>query len=224
MQSNPSLTSTMPEAKVASINVSGELKELPFAGQLVTTGFFKSSVAGAVFARRLGLEGDAQADLTVHGGLDKAVYFYPREHYRDWEEMLGSGPLTPGSFGENVTSDGWLETDLNIGDVLGIGTAILQVVQPRAPCYKLQIRFERSDMTKLFFQHGRPGWYAAVLQEGSFRAGDEMIMMERATESVSIDDVWKASFHTGLGQETLDRVRKLRVLPDFWKERVVGRG
>ena len=201
MQTHVTLKSATTEAMVDSINVSGSLKEVPFAGQLVTTGFFKSAVEGAVFARRLGLEGDAQADLSVHGGVDKAVYFYPREHYAAWEKLLGSGPLTPGSFGENVTSQGWLETDLNIGDIFRIGTATLQVVQPRTPCYKLQIRFQRRDMTALFFRHGKPGWYAAVLEEGSFSAGDEMIMMERAPDSVSVGDIWnfKLSNRSGEG-------------------------
>ena len=224
MQSKATLNSTMPKARVASINVSGELRKLPFAGQLVTTGFFKSAVAGAVFAHKLGLEGDAQADLSVHGGPDKAVYFYPWEHYQAWEDVLSSGPLPSGSFGENVTSDGWRETDLNIGDILTIGTATLQVVQPRTPCYKLQIRFQRSDMTNLFFRHGKPGWYAAVLKEGSFSAGDEMVMKERAVESVSIADVWRFSFQARVAREAIDRVVKLRVLPDFWKERVAGQG
>jgi MOSC domain-containing protein YiiM len=173
MQSHTPLNPATIKTKVESINLSGAIKEVLFAGQLVTTGFFKSAVEGAVFAHRLGLEGDAQADLSVHGDVGKAVYFYPREHYQAWEKLLGSGPLTRGSFGENVTSEGWLETDLNIGDIFRIGTATLQVVQPRTPCYKLQIRFQRPDMTVLFFRHGKPGWYAAVLQEGSFSAGDE---------------------------------------------------
>ncbi len=223
MQSYITSTRAMTKTRVESINVSGPIKEVLFAGQIVATGFFKSAMEGAVFAHRLGLEGDAQADLSVHGGVDKAVYFYPREHYQAWENLLGSGPLAPGSFGENVTAEGWLETDLNIGDVFRIGTAILQVVQPRSPCYKLQIRFQRPDMTALFFRQGKPGWYAAVLEEGSFSAGDEMVMTERAPNSVSIADVWNFSFRTGVSRETVVRVMNLEVLPDFWKERIAGR-
>ncbi len=86
----------------------------------MTTGFFKAPVAGGIYARQLGLEGDAQGDLRVHGGPDKAIYFYPQEHYPDWKELLGCGPLPPGSFGENITSKGFIETDSNIGDIIQV--------------------------------------------------------------------------------------------------------
>ena len=207
-------------ATVTSINVSGALRAIPFAGTTVTTGFFKSAVAGAVSARRLGMEGDAQADLSVHGGLDKAIYFYPKEHYAGWEALLGSGPLAPGSFGENVTSEGWLESDLNIGDVLQIGSAILQVVQPRSPCYKLQVRFARPDMTALFFRRGKPGWYASVLKEGAFSAGDRIIRTERAPQNISVADIWRFSVQNELNPELHAHVMGLQVLPDFWKQRI----
>ncbi len=214
------LNHVAPEARVHSINVSGKLRDVPFAGKTVTTGFFKSAVDGAVFAHAMGMDGDAQGDLSVHGGLDKAVYFYPLEHYTMWEELLHSGPLPPGSFGENVTSKGWLETDLFIGDVFQIGTATLQVVQPRSPCYKLQIRFARPDMTALFFRQGKPGWYASVLQEGVFSAGDSIRLVERAQEAVSVADIWQFSARSDVAPETVARVMDLKLLPDFWKERV----
>ncbi len=214
------LSQSSMQTRVHSINLSGELREVQFAGRIVTTGFFKSAVNGAVFARKLGMEGDAQGDLSVHGGLDKAVSFYPREHYAAWEQMLGSGPLPSGSFGENVTSEGWLETDLNIGDVIQIGTATPQVVQPRSPCYKLQMRFRRPDMTALFFRHGKPGWYASVLQEGIFSARDKMLLVDRAPENVSVAEIWQLSVQSEVTPEKVARVMDLRVLPDFWKERV----
>ncbi len=214
------LSQSTTKAKVHSINLSGKLRDVQFAGRTVTTGFFKSAVNGAVFAHKLGMEGDAQGDLSVHGGSDKAVYFYPKEHYAQWEEMLGSGPLTPGSFGENVTSEGWLETDLSIGDVIRVGTATLQVVQPRSPCYKLQIRFKRPDMTALFFHQGKPGWYASVLQEGTFSAGDAMFLLDRAPENISVADVWELSARSEAAPETIARVMNLELLPNFWKERV----
>ncbi len=209
-----------PTAKVHSINVSGELRDVPFAGQIVTTGFFKSAVEGAVFAHKLGLSGDAQGDLSVHGGLDKAVYFYPREHYARWEDLLGSGPLLPGSFGENVTSEGSLEADLCIGDVIQIGSATLQVVQPRSPCYKLQIRFQRPDMTALFFRECKPGWYASVLEEGTISPGAEMMLIDRAPENISIADIWQLSAQSEVAPEMIARVMNLRLLPDFWKARI----
>ena len=164
------MQSELVKPSVHSVNVSGALRKIAFAGHSVKTGFFKSPSGGAVCAHRLGIEGDAQGDRTVHGGPEKAVYSYPFEHYAAWERLLASGPLAPGSFGENITTKGVLEGDLYIGDILQIGTATMQVLQPRSPCYKLQIRFGRPDMTALFFRQAKPGWYASVLQEGSFSA------------------------------------------------------
>lgn len=207
-------------AQVQSINVSGGLREVEFAGQIVTTGFFKSPVSGKICARQLGLEGDAQGDLRVHGGLDKAVYFYPQEHYPDWEKLLGTGPLPPGSFGENITSKGFLETDLNVGDVIRIGTALMQVLQPRSPCYKLQMKFHRPDMVALFVRQGRPGWYASVLQEGTLTASDEIEMVSRASQNISVADIWRYSLQTGLDEKTRRRIIGLDLLPRFWKERI----
>ena len=138
-------------AQVHSINVSGALRSVIFAGQTITTGIFKSAVGGNAHAHKLGIEGDAQGDLSVHGGLDKAVYFYPREYYAAWEKRLGSETLRSGSFGENVTSVGLLETDVHIGDVFRIGSATLQALQPRSPCYKLQIRFWKARHDHPFF-------------------------------------------------------------------------
>jgi MOSC domain-containing protein YiiM len=206
--------------RVCSVNVSGELRSVLFAGHRITTGFFKSPLSGMAHARKLGIEGDFQGDLSVHGGPEKAVYFYAREHYAAWEMLLGSGPLPPGSFGENITSEGLLETDLNIGDVVRIGTSTLQVLQPRSPCYKLQIRFERPDMTALFFHQAKPGWYASVLDEGTFSADDDIVLVDRAPEGITIADIWRYSAQAEVDRTTVERVRSLKLLPDFWKNRI----
>ena len=206
--------------RVHSVNVSGALRSVSYAGRWVTTGFFKTALHGVAYAHRLGLKGDAQADLSVHGGPDKAVYFYPREHYAIWERLLGTGPLPPGSFGENITSEGLLEGDLNIGDILQIGTATLQVRQPRSPCYKLQIRFGRSDMTALFFQQAKPGWYASVIQEGTFATANEILLHYRAPESVTVADVWRYSAQQVADSATRQRIGNIELLPDFWKSRI----
>ena len=206
--------------RVHAVNVSGPLRNVSFAGQSVTTGFFKSPRNGAVYVRRLGIDGDAQGDQTVHGGPEKAVYFYALEHYAAWEMLLGSGPLSPGSFGENITSEGLLEAELNIGDILQIGTATLQVVQPRSPCYKLQIRFKRSDMAALFFRQAKPGWYASILQEGSFSAQDDIVLLNRAPEAITVADIWRYSAAQAPDRSTAERIRKLEILPDFWKDRI----
>jgi MOSC domain-containing protein YiiM len=206
--------------KVYSVNVSGALQSVFFAGHRITTGFFKKPRSGVASAHKLGIEGDAQADLSVHGGPEKAVYFYAWEHYAEWEMLLGSGPLPPGSFGENITSQGILEADIHIGDVLRIGTAILQVLQPRSPCYKLQIRFGRPDMTALFFQQAKPGWYASVLKEGTFSAEDKILFLDRAPENISIADIWRYSAQLECDRTTVERVKSLKLLPDFWKDRI----
>ncbi len=207
-------------ARVHSINVSGDLREVEFAGQRISTGIFKAPVIGAIFAGQLGLQGDAQGDLRVHGGLDKAVYFYPHEHYAEWEDLLGMGPLPPGSFGENITSTGLLEADLNVGDVIRIGTAVMQVLQPRSPCYKLQMKFQRPDMVALFVRQGRPGWYASVVREGILTASDKIEMVSRAPQNISVADIWRYSLQTGLDTETRRRIIGLDLLPPFWKERI----
>ncbi len=208
-------------ARVRSINVSGALRTVPYAGTWVTTGFFKSPTNRPVLAHKFGLDGDAQADLSVHGGPEKAVYFYPREHYATWETLLGRGTLPDGSFGENVTSEGLLERDLCIGDILQIGTATLQVLQPRSPCYKLQIRFERPDMTALFFKQAKPGWYASVIKEGSFSTTDLIFLRHRAPENVTVADVWLYSAQLKADRTTLERIAGLELLPAFWKDRIV---
>lgn len=214
MQSKPG------SPRVHSVDVSGPLRTVFVAGRRVTTCFFKTAVHEEVYAQKLGLKGDAQADLSVHGGPEKAVYFYPREHYATWEALLGTGPLPPGSFGENITSEGILEGDLNIGDILQIGTATLQIRQPRSPCYKLQIRFGRSDMTALFFQQDKPGWYASVIQEGTFAAEDEILLRHRASNVFTVADVWLCSTQLNADSATRERIGKIEMLPEFWKHRI----
>src|SRR5690349_3355803 len=126
--------------RILSVNV-GMPREVEVDGQTVTTGIFKEPVAGRVAVRRHNLDGDRQADLTVHGGKDKAVYAYPSEHYDFWKQELPEMNLPFGMFGENLTTTGLFEKEVHIGDTFKVGTAILQVTQPRLPCYKLAIKF-----------------------------------------------------------------------------------
>ena len=214
------MQSMLRSPRVHSVNVSGALRNVLFAGRRVATGFFKSPLHEQAYAHTLGLRGDAQADLSVHGGPEKAVYFYPREHYATWEALLGTGPLPPGSFGENITSEGLLESDLNIGDTLQIGSATLQVRQPRSPCYKLQIRFDGPDTTALFFHQAKPGWYASVPQERTFSAGNPIHLLHRAPEGITVADVWRYNAQMDADLATRERVERLELLPAFWKLRV----
>ncbi len=156
--------------RVLSVNV-GMPREVRWNGSIVLTGIIKDPVAHRIPLRRLNLDGDAQADLTVHGGPDKAVYAYPSEHYPGWEAKLGLS-LPPAAFGENLTTEGLVEDQVHIGDEFRVGTARLVVTQPRMPCYKLGIRFNDPSIVKTFLKAGLPGIYFAVVEEGSVGPGD----------------------------------------------------
>ncbi len=152
----------------------------PLGPEGVASAFVKRPVAGPVHIGTLGLEGDQQADLTVHGGPDKAVYIYPAEHYAAWaaDAPHHTEALTPGGFGENLTISSFDESTIAIGDTLAIGTSLLQVTQPRQPCFKLSLRFGDNTLGKVMLQTGRTGWYTRVLRPGTIRAGDAV---ERAS-------------------------------------------
>ncbi len=158
-------------------------------GQTVLTAIYKSPVTGPVRVGRLNLDGDRQADLTVHGGFQKAVYAYPSEHYPVWERELDSPRFSYGMFGENLTTAGLLEDTVHIGDQYRIGTAILQVTQPRMPCFKLALKFGRPEMVKIFWKSGRSGFYLSVVEEGVLEAGQEVEKVEAGEPPISISEV-----------------------------------
>jgi len=174
--------------KIVSVNV-GLPREVEWKGRRVTTGIFKSPVEGRVRARFLNLDGDRQADLSVHGGRDKAVYAYPEEHYEHWCRELPGVDLPPGSFGENLTTRGLTETQVRIGDSFRIGSALLRVTQPRMPCSKLGMKFARDDMVKRFLESERSGFYLAVVEEGEVAAGDTIELVERVPHEVTVLEV-----------------------------------
>ena len=174
--------------RIVSLNV-GMPREVQVNGRSVRTAIFKYPVEGKVALRGYNLLGDSQADRRVHGGPYKAVYLYPSEHYPYWREQLPSFALSFGGFGENVTSEGLLEDAVCIGDQFRVGSAILQVTQPRMPCYKLAIRFERADMVKRFWQSGRSGIYFSVVKEGEMECGDTIEKIGAGPEKVTVADV-----------------------------------
>ena len=182
-----------PIAQLVSVNV-GLPRSVAWKGRTVHTGIFKEPVTGPVVARRLNLDGDRQADLTVHGGEDKAVYVYPAEHYIPWERELAPIPLPWGSFGENLTTQGLTEDDVWIGERWQVGEAVFVVRQPRQPCYKLGVRFGRDDVLRRFVQSRRTGWYLAVEREGVIAAGDAIVRLHRPGTSLSIADVSELLF------------------------------
>jgi MOSC domain-containing protein YiiM len=171
--------------KVISVNV-GLPREVNWKGRKVLTGIFKEPVEGPVMVAPLNLAGDKQADLTVHGGANKAVYGYPAEHYEYWRTELPEVASCWGHFGENLTTEGLREDTLCVGDRLRVGSALLMVTQPRMPCYKLALRFGRDDMIQRFLASGRSGFYFSVLEPGEVRAGSDIEIVSRdAIESGS---------------------------------------
>ena len=202
--------------QVLSVNV-GKPREVPWNGITISTGIYKRAVAGEVAVRKTNLDGDEQADLTVHGGPYKAVYAYPAEHYGFWRDEFPDMPLTWGYFGENLTTTGLREEDVCIGDTIRIGSATFQVTQPRLPCYKLGIRFGRDDIIKRFLASRRSGFYLSVLEEGSLRSTSEIEIVERNPQKVSIVDV--INLFLGMPQDDAILARAVQVdaLPQDWK-------
>jgi MOSC domain-containing protein YiiM len=193
-------------------------------GQEVTTGIFKLPVAKRLRLRSLNLEGDQQADLSVHGGKDKAVYAYPSEHYPLWKKELPGVDLPWGAFGENFTIAGLLETDVCLGDRFAIGTAQVVVTQPRIPCFKLNLKFGRDDMVKRFLASRRTGFYLRVLREGEVGVGDEIHLAHRDENHVSISDALTLYLHGSDSSELRERALRVKYLSASWREELSGQG
>jgi MOSC domain-containing protein YiiM len=198
-----------------SINV-GLPREILHSGQAITTGIFKLPVAGAVWLGHLNLVGDGQADLRVHGGTDKAVYLYPFEHYAYWAGELGRHDFSHGQFGENFTTKGLLEGEVNIGDIFQISAARVQVTQPRSPCFKLGIRMGDNNFPARFTSANRTGFYLRVLEEGMVKAGDAIDLVERAAGSMSVRDVFRLR-HAGGTRAEYERAARLPGLASSWR-------
>ena len=208
--------------KLISVNV-GRPRIVLWKGTQVSTAIFKSPVEGAIEAKQLNLCGDRQADLSVHGGPYKAVYAYPSEHYPYWRQQLPRPDLPWGAFGENLTTESLFEDSLYIGDQLRIGTALLQVTQPRVPCYKITIRFDRDDMIKRFIESNTSGFYFSVIEEGQLAAGDKIEIAHRDPAKVSVADInhlyyGTARHGTTKAHDLLTRAVNLQALPESWRD------
>jgi len=203
--------------KLLSVNA-GLPREVEWKGKVVRTSIFKAPVQGRVRVATLNLEGDQQSDRSVHGGIDKAVYVYPSEHYQFWREELPSADLGWGAFGENFTTEGLIEETVHIGDRLRVGSAEFVVTQPRMPCFKLGIRFDRPDIVKRFLQSGRAGFYFAVLKEGEVTARDSIELLKRDEHGVTVSDVVNLYRRDATNQDLLRRVSELSSLPKSWRD------
>lgn len=174
---------------------------------------------GPLAVGRLGLEGDEQGDLRVHGGVEKAIHHYPREHYAAWAAELGEHPLLaePGAFGENFSTTGWRESDVCLGDRIRVGSALLEVSQGRMPCWKLNDRFDVAQMALRVQQSGRTGWYYRVLEEGVVQAGERLELVERPHGEWSVARLSAVLFDKHLEPELLRECLALPLVPSWRK-------
>lgn len=202
--------------KILSVNV-GLPREIFHEGRSIHTGIFKVPVEGRVRVGALNLAGDQQADLTVHGGPNKAVYAYPAEHYGYWRKELPGVDFPWGSFGENLTTEGLLEKELNIGDRLCVGSVELIVTEPRLPCYKLGVKFDRDDMVRRFLKSRRTGFYCAVLREGELGAGDTIHLLGCDDNHVSVADITRLYAFDKQDLAGMRRAADLPPLPESWR-------
>jgi MOSC domain-containing protein YiiM len=203
--------------RLVSINV-GRPREIEWRGKMVRTSILKDPVTGPVRVHKLNLAGDEQADLSVHGGVDKAVYTYPSEHYSYWRDQLPEVEFPWGAFGENLTTEGLSERSLQIGDRLSIGSGEFLVTQPRLPCFKLGLRFGRPDMVKRFQRSTRTGFYLAVVQEGLVSPGDPIQVLSQAQSTVTVAEISRLYTADDTEQDLLRRASEAAALPDSWRE------
>jgi len=202
--------------QVISVNV-GRPTDLSVGGRSVPSGIFKAPVHGSVRVRTLNLDGDGQADLTVHGGPDKAVYLYPSEHYPFWQQELGR-QLEWGSLGENLTTAGITEENVYAGDQLQIGGVVLQVTQPRLPCFKLAAKFERDDIIEKFLNSRKTGFYTRVMHEGSLQAGDSILLLQRDPAQLSVQELAGLYFNKQAPRAEIERALSVTALSKSWRE------
>jgi MOSC domain-containing protein YiiM len=207
---------------IVSVNV-GLPREVAWGNEVVRTGIFKQPIDGRVVLRRLNLEGDAQADLSVHGGPDKAVYTYPIEHYAYWREQLPGRELPHGIFGENLTLAGLTEDAVHIGDELRIGTARLVITQPRLPCFKLGIRFGDPTILARFLASNRPGIYLAVLEEGEIGAGDTVERVHEDENRLTVTELFRLMVHDKTNTELMRRALRVRHLAAILRKKFENR-
>jgi len=203
--------------KLISVNVARP-HLMVYKGVTINSGIFKKPVTGRVALRTLNLEGDRQADLSVHGGPNKAVYGYGLEHYEYWRQDLQETNLSWGAFGENFTTDGLREDGLHVGDRFRIGSAVVMVRQPRMPCYKLAAKFQRDDMIERFLRSGRSGFYFSVEQEGEVEVGNNFELILRNHAGITIAEMNLLFYREKYNRDLLQKAVGTAALPEDWRE------
>ena len=208
--------------KLLSVSVSRR-KEVPYKGRTVATGIFKEPVSGRVMLRTLNLDGDQQVDLKGHGGVYKAVCVYTTENYEHWARELGRNDFRPAQFGENFTVEGMLEGDIHVGDVFRIGKALVEVTQPRVPCYRLGIKMGDPQFPRIFLQSSRVGFYLRVLEEGDVGAGDAIELVRKDPEDMSVRDVNHLYYFDPGNLEDCKRATRIKALSPGWRDGFLDR-
>ncbi len=211
--------------KLLSVNVSLP-KEVPYKGKTVRTGIFKEAVQGRVKLRGLNLDGDGQADLVGHGGLYKAVHVYSTENYDFWKRELGGDDFRYGQFGENFTVEGMPEDKVQVGDVFRVGPALVEVTQPRVPCFKLAMKMERPDFLKFFMPSERVGFYFRVLEEGDVGAGDVVERVKVGPEQMSVREMFHLLYFAKQKLEGARKALRIPAMSPGWRgsfEQIVGK-
>lgn len=199
--------------KLVSLNV-GKPREFNWMGKLVRTSIFKNPVTDRRQVSFLNIEGDQQSDLNVHGGINKAVYAYDLSHYDHWKNILHRDDWQHGMFGENLTTSGLNDDEVKIGSVYQIGTAKFQVIQPRFPCFKLNIRFGLPNMTERFMEEQRNGIYFKVVDEGAIQVSDEIKLVESSPYDVTVADYVECYYSKGSNKSILKRLLSFPGLPE----------
>lgn len=207
--------------KISSINISLSTK-IEYQGKIIETGIFKKPIAGPVYVSNTNLVGDQQVDLNNHGGEHKAVYAFSLDHYAHWREVLQTRELRPGSFGENLTISGFDESSLHIGDQLSIGQSIIEVTQPRVPCFKLGIAVRNKNMPRMFVANFATGMYLRVIKEGYIEAGDDVTVVKQGKFQLSVKSLFRSFFDKNC-DESRRIMEKALLIPELspeWKEKL----
>ncbi len=202
--------------RLLSVNVSQPIA-VEIGEQRYHTGIYKSAVAGRLWLGRAQLAGDGQADMENHGGPNRAVYCYPHEHYAYWSKELGRGDFEYGQFGENLTTQGLLENEVCVGDAFRVGEAVIQVTQPRVPCYKLANKLGIPDFAKTFLRANRSGFYARVLEEGSVGAGDVILPEQKDPVGMTVAEVNAALYLDKDDRAAVERALQIEALSPGWR-------
>lgn len=203
--------------KVVSLNV-GKVKEVTYDGKTIRTGIYKKPIQEPLEAKGINIEGDDQGNRKTHGGIDRAIYSYPMEHYSYWKKQYPTKELPFGMFGENLTTEGLLEKDVKVGDIFKIGTTKIMALQPRMPCYRLGYKFDDEKIIDKFLETDYCGIFYRIIKEGKLQVGDEINLIKSDPDSMTIVEIFYLMQDKGT-KDLIQKALNLEHLPDVLKKR-----